>query len=143
MGEAKRKREPAAAAAAAVPSVVLRLDAPPYKFVPQNLKGTDGETYTRKEMAVKVTCNLLQSAVRTKHPGGLDGKDARVWGRLIVALQEEPEKVAMFESDFQWLRRMFADETLRLPAEISHWRCALEDYMDELKDGLRKKEAPA
>jgi len=142
MGEAKRARE-AVETRAVVATVVLRLATPRYQFVPQNLRGTDGETYTRKEMAVKVTCNLLQSAVRMTYPGGLDGKDARVWGRLIVAFQEEPEQVALFESDFQWLRKMFAGEALRLPAEISHWRCALEDYLDEIKDGLRKKEAPA
>lgn len=141
MGEAKRREQ----AKATRGSVTIELYGPEYRFS----KETVEQAGSKKKAAINITTALLQAAVNLRYgaspvqPAKMDGRDARVWGRILEQLQEKPDLLVISESDFQWLWKIYSDENLQMPADLSHWRCNLEDYLSGVRDEMRKATAAA
>lgn len=118
--------------------VKIKLEGPEYK-----INKTEAEKIGLVTTKRRITAQLLQAAVSAKYPQGLDGKDSRVWGRVLDQLTEgadNAEELTLTRGEFRWLHNIVTDDDLKLGASIAHWRVALADYMDDVKHEQKEAE---
>lgn len=92
----------------------------------------------------ELTLDYITTAISTLYPKGMSGSKRRSFGRIQRKLQkaadDSDECIELDEADFEFLHKSFNNEKATLPAHVSMFANVLEDYIDELKDSLKKKD---
>lgn len=118
--------------------IKIKLGGPNYRINKAEAAKIGLETIKRR-----ITAQLLQQAVTVKYPNGLDGKDARLWGRVLDQLTDgadDTSELTLTRGEFRWLHNIVTDDDLKLNASVSHWRIALVDYLDDVRRDQKEAE---
>ena len=113
----------------------LDLTGPAYTASKQDLANLSRQGTASREISVLI----LRAFIGAKFPQGMDGKDGRVWGRLMDQMVGDGKAaLELSDDDFAWLHRIVTNDDLKLPPDLAGWRSALVDYMDTVRTNARK-----
>jgi hypothetical protein len=104
-----------------------------YDEIPERNPMT-GQAKSKWTSDAELTENYIAMAVQTKYPQGLKGQLRRVYGRIQrkmdSAIKEGADEIDLEVAEKDFLRKIFQDEELAIPANVSHLFTVLEDEIE-------------